>query len=67
MILAFTTTIQAIRYEFKYLSNSRNNNITPLPYCKGHFSASDRYKYLKEAAFELAVVLDQIKGNEKDF
>jgi oligopeptidase B len=26
----------------------------------GHFSASDRYKYLKERAFELAFVCDQL-------
>jgi oligopeptidase B len=26
----------------------------------GHFSASDRYKHLKERAFELAYVLDQL-------
>jgi len=26
----------------------------------GHFSASDRYKYLRERAFELAFVLDQL-------
>ena len=28
----------------------------------GHFSASDRYKLLKEAAFEYAFIVDQIKG-----
>jgi oligopeptidase B len=26
----------------------------------GHFSASDRYKYLKEAAFDYAFLLDQL-------
>jgi oligopeptidase B len=26
----------------------------------GHFSASDRYKFLKETAFEYAFILDQI-------
>jgi oligopeptidase B len=26
----------------------------------GHFSASDRYKYIKEAAFEYSFILDQI-------
>lgn len=26
----------------------------------GHFSASDRYKYVKETAFEYAFILDQI-------
>ena len=29
----------------------------------GHFSASDRYKYLKEIAFQYAFVLDQIAAN----
>lgn len=34
----------------------------------GHFSASDRYKYIKECAFEYAFILDQIleKKVEKD-
>jgi oligopeptidase B len=26
----------------------------------GHFSASDRYKYLKELAFDFAFLLDQV-------
>jgi oligopeptidase B len=26
----------------------------------GHFSASDRYKYLREKAFDYAFVLDQL-------
>jgi oligopeptidase B len=26
----------------------------------GHFSASDRYKYLKEKAFDYAFILDQL-------
>jgi oligopeptidase B len=26
----------------------------------GHFSASDRYKYLKELAFDYAFLLDQV-------
>jgi oligopeptidase B len=26
----------------------------------GHFSASDRYKYLKELAFDYAFLLDQL-------
>ena len=29
----------------------------------GHFSASDRYKYLKEAGFQYAFVLDQLGLN----
>lgn len=28
----------------------------------GHFSASDRYKYIKETAFEYAFILDQIRA-----
>jgi protease II len=28
----------------------------------GHFSASDRYKYLKEKAFDYAFLLDQLLG-----
>lgn len=30
----------------------------------GHFSASDRYKFLKETAFEYAFVLDQIDATK---
>ena len=30
----------------------------------GHFSASDRYKYLKEKAFEQAVVLEKLGLHE---
>ena len=29
----------------------------------GHFSASDRYKFIKETAFEYAFILDQIGAN----
>eukprot|EP00959_Pyramimonas_sp_CCMP1952_P199184 4166238-Pyramimonas_sp.AAC.2 len=32
----------------------------------GHFSASDRYKHLKERAFELAFVLDQLGLADKN-
>lgn len=30
----------------------------------GHFSASDRYKYIKETAFEYAFILDQIRARD---
>jgi oligopeptidase B len=30
----------------------------------GHFSASDRYKYIKETAFEYAFILEQIGATE---
>jgi oligopeptidase B len=30
----------------------------------GHFSASDRYKYLRERAFEFAFVLDHIGAKD---
>lgn len=38
----------------------------------GHFSASDRYKYLKELAFDYAFLLDQLdlgfaKKQKKEF
>ena len=31
----------------------------------GHFSASDRYKFLKETAFEYAFILDHIGATKK--
>ena len=31
----------------------------------GHFSASDRYKFLKETAFEYAFILDHIRATKK--
>lgn len=31
----------------------------------GHFSASDRYKYIKETAFEYAFILEQIGATKK--
>ena len=31
----------------------------------GHFSASDRYKYLKEAAFDYAFLLDELGLKDK--
>jgi oligopeptidase B len=30
----------------------------------GHFSASDRYKYIKETAFEYAFILDELRARE---
>ena len=46
-------------------SNSNGNDIHNPLYLKtdltsGHFSASDRYKFMKEMAFEYAFILDQI-------
>ena len=53
-------------------SNSENDIHNPL-YLKtdltsGHFSASDRYKFMKEMAFEYSFILDQIlpHANEHD-
>ncbi len=31
----------------------------------GHFSASDRYKYVRETAFEYAFILDQLRAKDK--
>jgi hypothetical protein len=31
----------------------------------GHFSASDRYKYMRETAFEYAFLLDQIVESDE--
>jgi len=31
----------------------------------GHFSASDRYKYLRELAFDYAFLLDQLALSDK--
>lgn len=46
-----------------------NSDDTPL-YLKtdmsaGHFSASDRYKYIKETAFEYSFIIDQIVHDNK--
>ena len=47
----------------------KNPDETPL-YLKtdmsaGHFSASDRYKYIKETAFEYSFIIDQIVSGKK--
>jgi oligopeptidase B len=31
----------------------------------GHFSASDRYKYVRETAFEYSFILDQLRAKDK--
>jgi oligopeptidase B len=33
----------------------------------GHFSASDRYKYISETAFEYSFIIDQIGANKEAF
>ena len=47
-------------------NTSSSSSSTARPIClkmdmtSGHFSASDRYKYLKEMSFEYAFLLDQL-------
>ena len=48
------------------LRNAQDSSENPPPIClkidmtAGHFSASDRYKYLKELSFDYAFLLDQL-------
>ncbi|CAI5733307.1 unnamed protein product [Hyaloperonospora brassicae] len=48
--------------------SDQNDVLLKMDLSSGHFSASDRYHYLKEKAFDLAYLLDQlkaIKGEDK--
>jgi oligopeptidase B len=50
----------------KFAAELRHSASSERPIClkidmaAGHFSASDRYKYLKEKAFDYAFILDQL-------
>lgn len=51
----------------KFAAEIRHSSAGERPVClkidmaAGHFSASDRYKYLKEKAFDYAFILDQLE------
>jgi len=46
--------------KLRTLKTDGNDIIMKMDTEAGHFSASDRYKYLREKAFEQAVVLDKL-------
>jgi oligopeptidase B len=46
--------------ELRHVSSSSNPICVKLDMSAGHFSASDRYKYLKELSFDYAFLLDQL-------
>lgn len=46
--------------KLRELKTDNNALLLKLDMSAGHFSASDRYKYLRERSFELAFVLDQL-------
>lgn len=50
-----------------YSENNDNVLLLKTDLSSGHFSASDRYKYLRETAFEYNFVIQQIKATEKLF
>ena len=53
--------------KLRYLSENKNENFVLLKtdMSAGHFSASDRYKYIKETAFEYSFIIDQISDYKK--
>ena len=47
--------------EIRHQSNDKSGPVcVKIDMAAGHFSASDRYKYLKELAFDYAFLLDQL-------
>lgn len=48
--------------KLRELKTDQNKVLLKVDMSSGHFSASDRYKYLKETAHEYAFILDQIGG-----
>lgn len=59
--------LRAVHRELQ--AEGRSEDVRPL-YLKtdlssGHFSASDRYKYIKETAFEYAFILDQLQAQKR--
>jgi oligopeptidase B len=47
------------------LKTDKNLLVLKTDMSSGHFSASDRYKYIKESAFEYSVILDQIQAKAR--
>ncbi|CAH0476766.1 unnamed protein product [Peronospora belbahrii] len=48
------------------MKSDQNDVLLKMDLSSGHFSASDRYHYLKEKAFDLAYLLDQMKAIRED-
>uniref|UniRef100_A0AAV1TZ41 Prolyl endopeptidase n=1 Tax=Peronospora matthiolae TaxID=2874970 RepID=A0AAV1TZ41_9STRA len=46
--------------------SDQNEVLLKMDLSSGHFSASDRYHYLKEKAFDLAYLLDQLRAISED-
>ena len=46
--------------KLRELKTDKNDLLLKTDLSSGHFSASDRYKFLKETAFEYSFILDQI-------
>ena len=59
------TTREASKWVAKLRDHKTDSNplLLKVDMDSGHFSASDRYKYLKEAGFQYAFVLDQLGLN----
>ncbi|KAG7388280.1 hypothetical protein PHYPSEUDO_012806 [Phytophthora pseudosyringae] len=48
------------------MKSDQNEVLLKMDLSSGHFSASDRYHYLKEKAFDLAYLLDHLKAIKED-
>ena len=48
------------------VKSDQNDVLLKMDLSSGHFSASDRYHYLREKAFDLAFLLDQVKRINED-
>ena len=46
--------------KLRHMKTDQNKIILKTDMSSGHFSAADRYKYLKELAFEYAFLLDRM-------
>ena len=46
--------------KLRSLKTDKNSLLLKTDLSSGHFSASDRYKFLKETAFEYSFIIDQI-------
>lgn len=50
--------------KLREMKTDKNELLFKTDLTSGHFSASDRYKYLKEAAFEYSWILSQISKSK---
>jgi len=58
--------VQHLRAKRTNPSGDGRNILLKMDLSAGHFSASDRYKYLKELAFDYAWLLDELGLREAD-